>query len=322
MSRRDQAWARTLWAAMIAEHRWSGRTFERVMFDWPDGKKTRYHQSPPAFFAIADEQGTVDEREYLDLQSALVRLAEEQSRRGRTRHGKVRCAEPRFAPGPLAREDVETAIQSVMATVHPAVVRQEQIMRCAFVARLPQQVRMQIGTLSANLHPELPTPSSEYQRKGNRTMRARMDLGFGHPTVREQIAGVLELKRLTAFSEIWFRKQVDKLTSTHAGLMFSGLAGDFQKLLDPKLPTEAFRLSWAVTKTRGVMTPKDVAASARRLLEPVERRLSRAGCQETYEESTQSLRWEWRDGVVLNLAWYWPKSNAPDEFEPVWMAGL
>jgi len=291
------------------------------MFDWPKGKKTRYHLNPPAFFSIADEHGTVGEGEYLDLQNALVRLGDEQSRRGRSRHRESPSIDVSFAPASVAREDVAATICAVMATVHPAVVRQEQIMRCAFIAHLPEDVRKRIGTLSASLHPELRTPSNEYQRKGSRTMRARIDLGFGHPSRCDQIAGVLEQKALTAFSEIWFKKQLEKLTSTPPGLMFSGLAGDFQKLLDPKLPKAAFRFSWVVTKRRGPLAPNDVAAWARRLLEPVEQRLALAGFQQGYDPSLQCVRWTWRDGTAVDLAWYWPKTDAPDEFEPVWMQG-
>jgi hypothetical protein len=34
---------------------------ERVMFDWEAGTPTGYHPHPPAFYSIADEEGTVDE---------------------------------------------------------------------------------------------------------------------------------------------------------------------------------------------------------------------------------------------------------------------
>ena len=303
----------------MAEHDWQGSVLDSVMFDWPTGKKTRYHPNPPAFLSIADEHGNVDEQEYLDLQNALIQLGDERSRLGRRRHsGESPSIAVLFAPAPISREDVQGTMRAVMASVHPEVVRQEQIMRCAFIAHLPEEVRRRIGTLSASIHPELPTPSKEYQRKGDRTMRARIDLGFGHPTLCDQIAGVLELKRLTAFSEIWFKKQLEKLADTRAGLMFSGLAGDFQKLLDPKLPEAAFRFSWVVTKKRGPMTPNDVSAWAHRLVEPVERRLALTGFHDGYDELMQCRRWTWRSGAAVNLAWYWPKAGAPAEFEPVW----
>jgi hypothetical protein len=320
MARKSESWARDLWGAAMAEHDWRGSVLEKVMFDWPSGKRSLYHPKPPAFLFIADQHGTVEEREYLDLQNALVQLGDERSRLGRRQHSadSPTIGIP-FAPAPISQTDVEDTIRAVMASVHPVVVRQEQIMRCAFIAHLPEEIRRDIGTLSANLHPELPTPSKEYQRKGSRTMRARIDLGFGHPTSCEQVAGVLELKALTLFREIWFRKQLEKLDSTPPGMMFSGLAGDFQKLLDPKLPNNAFRFSWVVTKKRGHSTPDQVANWARRLLEPVERRLALAGFHQSYDYSMNCLRWCWGNGTALHLAWYWPKTQDPAQFEPVWM---
>src|SRR5437879_315098 len=98
-----------------------------------------------------------------------------------------------FHPCAVTRDDVQEAMREVMDTVHHLVVRQEQILRCALIAHLPEQVRNAIGTLQANLHPEIPTPSKEYQRKGSKKRRARIDVGFGHPVNCEEIISVLEL---------------------------------------------------------------------------------------------------------------------------------
>jgi len=71
MPRQTEAWARPLWAAAMAEHDWESSVLDKVMFDWDPGKATRYHPNPPAFFSIADEDGTVDEQEYIELRDAL-----------------------------------------------------------------------------------------------------------------------------------------------------------------------------------------------------------------------------------------------------------
>jgi hypothetical protein len=210
----------------------------------------------------------------------------------------------------------------VMATVHPAVVGQEQILRCAFVAHLPEEIRKAIGTLSANVHPEMPTASNIYQREGKATRRARIDLGVGHPTSCDEIVGAIELKTLTQFGELWFRKQLEKLNSTPKGLMFSGIAGDFQKLLDPKVPKDAFRYSWVVTKKCGLARPEQIARWAKSLLGPVEQRLTLEGFEQSFDTTMDSLRWRWSNGSALNLAWYWPKERSPEQFEPVWATGV
>jgi hypothetical protein len=83
-----------------------------------------------------------------------------------------------------------------MGKVHPLAVTQEQILRAAFFAHLPGEIRAVLGTADAGVHPERPTPSANYVFKGTRGvgMRARYDLGFGHPTDSAGIAGVGELK--------------------------------------------------------------------------------------------------------------------------------
>ena len=205
-----------------------------------------------------------------------------------------------------------------MAKVHPAVVRQEQILRCALVAHLPISIGRAIGTLSSNLHPEMPTASKAYQRKGKTKRRARIDLGFGHPMVSQELVGLIEIKALGEFSHVWFQKQAERMKSTQSNIMFSGIAGDFQKLLDPNVPPTAFRYSWAVTKNRGRAEAEQVAHWAESLLRPVEQRLSRSNCERLYDPITKWLLWKWPDGSVIHLAWYWPKKSASEEFEAVW----
>jgi hypothetical protein len=321
MPRLSISQVRQLWSNAIAEKGWQASTLEKVMFDWQSGKLTMYFPNPPAFYSISDELDTVDEEQYLKLQAELIRRGEQRSDLGRRRSDRQNpAAQPlAFHPSTVTQDDIQEAMKSVMCTVHPLVVRQEQILRCALIAHLPESVRNAIGTLRANLHPELPTASKEYQRKGSKKRRARIDVGFGHPMVCEETIGVLELKALTSFNETRFERQLERLNTTPAGLMFSGLAGDFQKLLDPKLPRNTFRCSWAVTKKRSAVEPEQIAQWARGLLEPVERRLSLEGFEQEYDPVMHWLRWKWKDGSAVNLAWYWPKHENPEQFEPVWI---
>ncbi len=322
MSRLNISKARDLWRDAIAEKGWQASTLEKVMFDWQRGKPTRYHPNPPAFYSIADELDTVDEEEYLELQAELIRRGERFSDLGRARTSRVSPVPPLcLRPAPVRPKEIQEAIGAVMAIVHPAVVRQEQIMRCAFIAHLPEAIRKAIGTLSANLHPEIPTASKEYQRKGSMKRRARIDLGFGHPTKCEEVVGVVELKAMTSFNEMWFQRQLEKMKTTPQALMFSGIAGDFQKLLDVKLPRDAFRYSWVVTKKRGTARPDQIARWAQSLLRPVEQRLSLQGFQQDCDSAAHWLRWSWQKGPSLHLAWYWPKREDSEHFEPVWGSG-
>ena len=289
------------------------------MFDWESGRPTAYHPRPPAFFSIADQSKTVDEDEYKALQAELIRTGERFSRLGRSRHTSIPPT-PAFLvdPAPIPEGVIETAITQVMGAVHPGVVRQEQILRSAFVARLPDTMRQALGTLTANVHPEMPTPSNTYQRLGKTKRHARIDLGFGHPTSCDGCFGVIELKTFAVLSGEWFQKQLEKLESRPTGLMYSGLAGDFQKLLDPKLPKDAFRYSWLVTKKRGNARPEEIAKWARSLLLPVERLFPLGALEESLDTSTKWLKWKWDDGSVIHLVWYWPKEGSSDQFEPVW----
>ena len=249
MSRINIDQARELWQSAINAKDWRGRVLERVMFDWPHGKKTNYHPDPPAFPQIADHLKTVDEDEYRELLNSLIHLGERQSDLGRRRGaGHIVAVAPACRPLPVERACIYRAISDVMATVHPAIVRQEQILRCALIAHLPEQIRKAIGTLAANLHPELPTPSSEYQRKGNTQRRARIDVGFGHGTIPEKLAGVIELKALTSFNGVWFQKQVEQLHTTPSNLMFSGLVGE-QAALTASVSLEVVAVSMLIVKS-------------------------------------------------------------------------
>lgn len=139
--------ARNLWQNAIPE-KWQNSKLEKVMFDWPIGKRTIYHSNPPAFYSIADELQTVDEQQYLELQAELLQRGEPRSALGRSRtSGRFSVPSPSLTPAPVIREDIEDTIKTVMNTIHPYVVRQEQILRCAFIGHLPERIRQRIGTL-------------------------------------------------------------------------------------------------------------------------------------------------------------------------------
>jgi hypothetical protein len=158
-----------------------------------------------------------------------------------------------------------------------------------------------IGTSSAAVHPERPTASDIYQRKGKTTMRARIDLGFGHRTDNHGIVGAVELKALRSFDVSWFRNETLKVATTPRNVMFSGLAGDFQKVLDPQIPDEAFRCSWAVTRQRAGESSDEISNLAAALLLPVEQRLSLEHTARTVDVNTGWLRFEWEKGMSLHL---------------------
>src|SRR5262249_50291324 len=135
---------------------------------------------------------TVDEADYARIETSLLAQGEPYSRLGSAAHTVVVGLVA--SPEPVGRGEVVTTIETVMANVHPLAVTQEQILRAAFFARLPGELGKTIGTARAAVHPELPTPSSNYVITGKREMRARYDLGFGHPREPTGIAGVVELK--------------------------------------------------------------------------------------------------------------------------------
>ena len=82
-------------------------------------------------------------------------------------------------------------------------------------------------------------------------MRARYDLGFGHPSESVGITGVAELKgglgtfdRLETLSR-WDEESAADLETAAGEIdkLEKPLLLDLLKLLDPKLPEEAFRIS-------------------------------------------------------------------------------
>jgi hypothetical protein len=207
-----------------------------------------------------------------------------------------------------------------MLTAHPRAVRQEQVLRATFVSHLPSTIAIAIGTMSSTFHPERPTPSNTYTIRGKREMRARFDIGFGHPDLSEGIRGVIELKVVGSFDG-----NFDKLSSNDPAVHpISGkterdpLFVDFKKLLDPNLPTGSFRISWVAAGRRGLADPKLIAEKAARVIKQVEAERGISERKTEIDLQTGWLKWSWSNGVCLKLAWYRPSADEDTLFEPVW----
>jgi hypothetical protein len=216
-----------------------------------------------------------------------------------------------------------------MGKVHPLAVTQEQILRAAFFA-LPSDIRAALGTADAGVHPERPTPSANYVFKGTRGvgMRARYDLGFGHPTDSAGITGVGELKaglatfdRLDALSR-WSEPKPDvPEVATSEDKLEEPLLLDLLKLLDPKLPQGAFRISWIASGKRGQSATSTIRERAVRIVERVAKKRRLSGGEYAADPATGWLVCSWTEASVrLELAWYRPAVENPAKFEPVFAA--
>ena len=317
-----------MWITELRTHGprgWHTSTLSRVMFDWtPMDGTTAYHPAP-AWPTIANRDNQARLCDYLRLQQSLIEqgyrfstagsgqgrtpstgraLAPTQPVRQPTHHG-VRGATrtTTHEPLPIRFVTVVGTIERVVGQTHPGAVRQEQILRASFMTRLPPELASTIGTFRAAVHAEMPTPSNTYQRTGTRTMRARYDLGFGHPVDPARIAGVMELKAGIASFDQQFSE---------------GLAADFRKLLDPLLPKTAFRISWMLTQRAARSAPLDIAARAATALAPVTAQLGLDTPVASIDDQTGWLSWRWRSGQTLHLAWYQPREGEPDRFAGVW----
>ena len=160
-----------------------------------------------------------------------------------------------------------------------------------------------VGTFRSAVHAEMPTPSGTYQRTGTRPMRARYDVGFGHPEDPAGIIGVMELKAGM---------------STFDQQLGEGFAADFEKLLDPLLPPDAFLISWALAMRSGRISSRDLAERAAAVIAPVESKLGLRGRTGSLDAQTGWLTWRWPSGPTLYLAWYRPRAGLPDRFSPAW----
>jgi hypothetical protein len=267
MARISQQEARRRWEDQIRLRNWTERKVRLVMFDYHPDKHGRTAYKPaPGWPTIAADDDTAELEEYIQLEARLLEQGEPFSQRGSRRHGPPMPV-PAFEPLPIIEEQVVSVIAGVMSVVQPCAVTQEQILRAAFFARLPQELAAQIGTVRSGVHPERPTPSSDYSFTGKRKagMRARYDLGFGDPVDSAGITGVGELKagngsfdRLRAFGRLVDENGDPPTVPTQEKKREEPLIVDFLKLLDPKLPQGSFRISWIALGRRGFTTAAEI----------------------------------------------------------------
>jgi hypothetical protein len=311
------------------------------MFDYnPDvHDRTLYHPAP-GWPTIAGTDDTADLAEYLNLQEHLLKQGEPHSRRGAAAHGVTVIPQLVPKPAPINRADIVAVVQRVMSTVHPLAVTQEQILRAAFFTQLSDELAIRIGTGMSAVHPERPTPSDDYvfTAKRGTGMRARYDLGFGHPTDTAGIIGVMELKAgLATFDRLdnLGRLTVDVDDTSEKGE--NGLAieaqpkkreeplpTDLYKLLDPKLPQNSCRISWVALGKRGSATVREICEQAVRIVRGVAEARQLSGQTYAVDSSTGWLVFNWAhpQPATLELAWYHPKADTPFIYEPVFGAGL
>jgi hypothetical protein len=278
------------------------------------------YKPAPGWPTIAAGDDTAELEEYLRLQARLFEQGEPFSQRGSRRHGPP-TLRPSFVPLPVAEEQVVSVIADVMSVVQPCAVTQEQILRAAFFARLPQELAAAIGTVRSGVHPERPTPSSDYRYTGKRKtgMRGRYDLGFGHPVDSKGITAVAELKAGSgSFDHLRsFGRLVDESGEpTEEKKRQEPLIIDILKLLDPNLPQGSIRISWIALGKRGVTTAAEIRERAERVIGLAAWRRNLQPATFKADAETGWLTCEWAEAqVTLRLAWYRPDESG--SFEPV-----
>ncbi len=331
MARLTEEDCRQRWDEALRARGWEKSKLRLAMFDYrPAEHGPTLYRPVPAWPTIADHNNTADEAEYARIERSLLAQGEPHSRRGAAAHGGHVVVELVVSPAPVGRAEVVTTIETVMAEVHPLAVTQEQILRAAFFAHLPEELGERIGTARAAVHPERPTPSSDYVFTGTRGMgmRARYDLGFGHPTESAGIAGVAELKAgLSTFDRLESISRFDEESEAERGAPLPNaqtekleepLLLDLLKLLDPQLPEGAFRISWIASGKRGRSTAAEIRDRAVRIVERVARERKLSGMSFHVDAATGWLVCTWpQPRVRLELAWYRPEGSAPEKFEPV-----
>ncbi len=317
MSLISEAEARKLWQDALEKKCWHERKIRFVMFDWrPEMGKISYRPAP-AWPTVANGENKADRATFLNLVERILRQGDRFSSLGSVPRVGIR-PEIELAPHPIDEQTIRQAILETMNAIQPGAVNQEQILRSALVSHLPTQFREAIGTRFSAFHPELPTPSDTYTRTGDRQMRARYDIGFGHPRQAAAIVGVMELKAIKGSVAALIRSyRVDE--SSENGdvepVDRDFLRDDLEKLLDPRLPGSTLRVSWLGAGSRSRLTTSKISESVQRTLV----RLVRAEARQELDHQTGWLKWAWvNPDIVLHLAWYHPHAAESDAFESVW----
>jgi hypothetical protein len=331
MARLSEAEGRQRWDEAVRARGWQKSKLRLAMFDYrPTDHGPTIYRPAPAWPTIADDNNTADVEDYARIEQNLLAQGEPPSRRGAAAHGASLDVQLVANPIPVDIREIVATIERVMRKVHPLAITQEQILRAAFFAHLPRELGEAIGTADAAVHPERPTPSCDYLFTGRRGvgMRARYDLGFGHPTESVGITGVAELKgglgtfdRLETISR-WDEESAAD-TETAAGessKLEEPLLLDLLKLLDPKLPEGAFRISWIASGKRGRSTAAKICDRAMRIVDRISKRRNQSGTTFRVDPATGWLLCTWPQKLRLDLAWYRPAADNPEKFEPVFAA--
>ena len=320
--------ARQRWNEAVRARGWQKSKLRLIMFDYRSAEQGPTLYCPaPAWPTIADDANTAAVEDYARIEQCLLAQGEPHSQRGAARHNGSLYVQLVPNPTPVRRNEIVATIEQVMRKMHPLAITQEQILRAAFFAHLPSRIGQTIGTAEAAVHPERPTPSCDYVFTGTRGtgMHARYDLGFGHPSESAGISGVAELKGgLGTFDRLETLSQREEIGADLAAPAGDGdkleepLLLDLLKLLDPKLPEEAFRISWIASGKRGRSTAAEIRDRATRIVERVAKQINQSGATHRVDPATGWLICTWPQlKLRLELAWYRPAADNPEKFEPV-----
>jgi hypothetical protein len=144
-------------------------------------------------------------------------------------------------------------------------------------------------------------------------MRARYDLGFGHPKESAGIVGVVELKAgLSTFDGLESMSRFDKESDAEINaplptgqtekLHEEPLILDLLKLLDPQLEKGAFRISWIANGRRGQSTAAEIRERAQLIVEHVARERNLSGTNFHVDAATGWLVCTWPQ---CGCGWSW-----------------
>jgi hypothetical protein len=333
MTRLTEAEGRQRWNEAIRARGWQKSKLRLAMFDYRTAEHgPTLYRPAPAWATIAADDGTALIEDYVRIEESLLAQGEPYSRRAAAAHGGTPYVQLVAKPISVSKDEIVATIARVMEKVHPLAITQEQILRAAFFAHLPPELGQTIGTVEAAIYPERPTPSCDYIFTGTRGigMRARYDLGFGHPSESDGISGVTELKgglgtfdRLETLSQ-WEENPVGLETADgETDKLEEPLLLDLLKLLDPNLPESAFRISWIASGKRGRSTGAEIYDRTIKIVERVAKQRNQSGTIFRIDPATGWLVCTWPLlKLQLDLTWYRPEANNPEKFEPVFAAGV
>lgn len=324
MTRISLALAKEDWARELRSRNWQAAKISVAMFDYEPSRHGKISYFPsPGWPTIAGQDGCADLEEWNQLKAKILRQGNRYSSLGRGRGGSAKAPPPLVcAPMTVTRETIVQTIQSVMRSVHPQVVTQEQILRSAFISHLPYDLARGIGTPYSAIHLERPTPSL-YQHTGEKPSRARFDVGIGGLHSNAEIRGAIELKAgLASFDNLQRKGELTTMEPDEIGTKRKRkepISIDLLKLLDPGIPNAAFRISWIALGKLGRAESADVQKSAGKIVEYSSGSRGMDKPSMHLDSATGWLVFGWAASKIeLHLAWYRPSSGDATRYAPVW----